>query len=141
MKELILKRGKYLFIFILFSLLNTTCSEIDSQIPDAPVALEIDLNLLNELTIPGNSMYFPGQGFGGVIVYCELEGSYYAFDAGCTHEISSGCKVEPEGLTGTCSCCGSQFIFIGGNPIEGLASAPLKQYHVSVYGNLLHVYN
>lgn len=141
MKELILKSGKYLFIFILFTLLNSSCDDIDSQIPDVPVGLEIDLNLLNELTVPGNSMYFPRQGFGGVIVYCEMEGSYYAFDAACTNEISSGCKVEPEGLSGTCSCCESTFIFIGGYPSDGPASAPLKQYHTSLYGNTLRVYN
>jgi len=52
MKELILKSGKYLFIFILSVLLNSSCDKIDSQIPDMPVRLQIDLNLLNELTVP-----------------------------------------------------------------------------------------
>ena len=141
MKELILKSGKYLFIFILSVLLNSSCDKIDSQIPDMPVRLQIDLNLLNELTIPGNSMYFPGQGFGGVIVYCETEGSYFAYDAACTHEISTSCKVQPDGLTGTCSCCGSTYVFIGGYPTSGVATAPLKQYNVSAYGNTVRVYN
>lgn len=141
MKELVLKSGKYLLIFTLFVLLNSSCEDVDSQIPDVPVGLEIDLNIYNELTVPGNSVYFPVQGFAGIIVYCELEGSYYAFDAACTHEISSSCKVVADGLSGKCSCCGSTFIFIGGYPSEGPASAPLKQYKTSLYGNLLRVYN
>jgi len=142
MKKLVVKAGKYLLIFTLLMVLNNACKdEIDSQIPDVPLSFSINLDILNELTIPGNSMYFPGYGFAGVIVYCELEGSYYAFDAGCTNEINSSCKVIAEGLTGTCSCCESQFIFVGGYPAEGPASAPLKQYKTSLYGNTLRVYN
>jgi nitrite reductase/ring-hydroxylating ferredoxin subunit len=141
MKKLVTKVGKYLFIFILIIGINNACDEIESQIPDVPVSLNINLDILNELTIPGNSMYFPGYGFAGVIVYCELEGSYYAFDAACTYEINSSCKVVADGLTGTCSCCKSQYIFVGGYRSEGPASAPLKQYKTSLFGNTLRVYN
>lgn len=141
MKELIHKRGKYLLIFASMLLATLSCDKIDSQIPDVSFNLSINLDTWNELSIPGNSMYFPGYGFAGVIVYCEIEGSYYAYDAGCTNEINQSCKVAPTGLTGTCSCCESQFIFIGGYPSKGPASAPLKQYKTSLYGNILRVYN
>jgi nitrite reductase/ring-hydroxylating ferredoxin subunit len=141
MKELVLKNGKYLMIFALFVLMNASCDDIDSQIPDVYVNFPINLSIFNELTIPGNSMYFQGPGFGGIIVYCEQEGFYFAFDAACTNEITSNCRVEPSGLIGTCSCCESKFIFIGGYLDEGPASAPLKQYKTSLYGNMLRVYN
>ncbi len=141
MKELVLKSGKYLLIFTLFVLMNASCDSNESQIPDVYVNLPINLSIYNELTVPGNSLYFQGFGFGGIIVYCETEGSYYAFDAACTNEISSSCKVEPDGLLGTCSCCQSQYILIGGYPSDGPASAPLKQYNTSLYGNTLRVYN
>lgn len=141
MKELVLKSGKYLLIFTMFVFMNSSCDKVDSQIPDVYVDLPINLSINNELTIPGNSLYFPGVGFGGIIVYCETEGSYYAFDAACTNEINSSCKVVNEGLLGTCSCCESQFILIGGYPSDGPASAPLKQYKTSLYGNILRVYN
>jgi len=118
-----------------------SCKEIDSQIPEVPVSFQVNLNIYNELRVPGNSAYFPQPGFGGVIVYCELEGSYYAFDAACTYEISSGCRVENKGLVGTCSCCGSEFVFVGGSVSKGPAAAPLKQYTVSAYGDMLRVYN
>ena len=137
-----LKRMKY-FITALVISMTVACDKIqDSQVPDVPFSFTINLNIANPLTIPGNSMLFPG-GFGGVIVYCELPGSYYAFDATCTYEISQGCKIINEGALGTCSCCESQFILIGGAfPSKGPASAPLKQYKVSqVNSTTLRIYN
>ncbi|HPF50020.1 MAG TPA: hypothetical protein PK335_00530 [Draconibacterium sp.] len=141
MKELIKKSGKYLLIFMTGMLISLSCSKIDSQIPEVPVSLQINLDINNELMIPGNSLYFPGHGFGGIIVYCEIEGSYYAFDAACTNEINQQCKVIPDGVVGTCSCCESKFVLIGGYPSDGPASAPLKQYNTSLFGNYLRVYN
>jgi Rieske Fe-S protein len=142
--RLVYKSGKFLFFFfILFSITNS-CDKIqDSQVPNVPFTLTINLTINNELTIPGNSKFFPGVGYGGVIVYCELPDSYYAFDATCTHEISQNCKVVNSGVLGKCSCCKSEFILLGGGyPASGLAAAPLKQYSVSrVNSFTLRVYN
>ncbi|QIA06911.1 Rieske (2Fe-2S) protein [Draconibacterium halophilum] len=132
---------KYLFFIALTFLMYSSCDEIDSEIPDVWVGLNIDLGLWNDLTVPGNSAYFANAGFGGVIVYCEIEGSYYAFDATCTNEINPSCRVENEGVIGKCTCCESEFIFIGGTPTKGPAAAPLKQYKTSLSGNILRVYN
>lgn len=132
---------KYLFFIVLSFVMYSSCNEIDSEIPDVYVDFPIDFSIFNGLTVPGNSAYFPNQGFGGIIVYCELEGSYYAFDAACTNEIKPSCRVENEGVVGKCSCCESEFIFIGGTPTKGPAAAPLKQYHTSLSGNTLRVYN
>ncbi|WP_321997189.1 Rieske 2Fe-2S domain-containing protein [Draconibacterium orientale] len=132
---------KYLFFIVLTFLMYSSCNEIDSEIPDVWVGLNLDLGLYNELTVPGNSAYFPNQGFGGVIVYCEIEGSYYAFDAACTNEINPSCRVVNDGAVGKCSCCESEYIFIGGTVLKGPAAAPLKQYNTSLSGNILRVYN
>ena len=70
MKQLVRKSGKYLFFFVLVLFLNLSCDEIDSQIPDVPVRLTLNLSIYNELTIPGNSLLFENIVFGGVIVYC-----------------------------------------------------------------------
>lgn len=143
MRELVFKSLKY-FIFFVIILVTLSCDkEQDSQIPDVPFSFTINLNIANDLTIPGNSMFFPGMGFGGVIVYCELPGTYYAFDATCTYEISQNCKIENEGALGTCSCCDSQFILIGGAyPVQGPAAAPLKVYNISQVNSFtLRVYN
>lgn len=143
MRELVLKNLKY-FIFYLIIAVTVSCDEVqDSQVPNVPFSFTINLNIANDLTIPGNSMFFPGMGYGGVIVYCELPETYYAFDATCTYEISQTCKIENEGVLGTCSCCESQFILIGGAfPSSGPAAAPLRQYNVSKLNNFtLRIYN
>jgi len=143
MRQLILKSVK-IFIFSILLIGSGACKKIqDSQVPSVPFFFEINLNVSNELTVPGNSMYFPNIAFGGVIVYCELPDSYYAYDATCTHEISQNCKVKNEGVLGTCSCCGSEFILIGGAfPSKGPAAAPLRQYNVTkVNEYTLRIYN
>lgn len=144
MKQLVLKSGKYFFLFLILMIMSVSCDKIqDSQVPNVPFSFTIDLNIANELRIPGNSMFFPLAGYGGVLVYCELEDSYYAYDATCTYEISQTCKIKNEGVLGTCSCCGSEFFLLGGAyPASGPAAAPLKQYNVSRLNSFtLRVYN
>ncbi len=144
MKQLVLKCIKYfLFIAILFLSANS-CDKIqDSQVPDVPVSFTIDLNIFNDLLIPGNSRLFPNVGFGGIIVTYEPEGNYSAYDATCTYEISQNCRIKNEGILGTCECCDSQFILTGGAyPAKGPAAAPLKNYRVSsINGFTLRIYN
>jgi nitrite reductase/ring-hydroxylating ferredoxin subunit len=144
MRQMIMNHRKYLIFSLIFLLSANSCDKVrDSLVPDIPFSFTINLNIINELTIPGNSVYFPNVGYGGVIVYCEQPETYYAFDATCTNEISQNCKIKNEGILGTCSCCGSQFILISGAyPSKGPATAPLKQYRVSnVNSFTLRVYN
>ena len=133
------------FLFFLFMLLSApSCDQLqESEVPSVPFSFNINLVIDNELSIPGNSKYYPFGGYGGVIVYCETSDTYYAFDATCTHELSTTCKVVNTGVLGECKCCKSKFILQGGGyPAEGLAEAPLRQYHVSRINNsTLRVYN
>lgn len=143
MTQLVSKYRKFFLLALMAIFLNSSCdSDKYSLIPDVPVSLTINLNIVNDLTVPGNSAFFPGAGFGGIVVYCELPGSWYAFDAACTHELSSSCRVKNEGITGICPCCGSQFVFLGGTPTKGPAARPLKAYPVSVMNSsTIRVYN
>ncbi len=133
------------FLFLLFMLLSAhSCDKLqESEVPNVPFSFNINLIIDNELTIPGNSKYYAFGGYGGVIVYCETNDSYYAFDATCTHELSTTCKVVNTGVLGECKCCKSKFILQGGGyPAEGLAEAPLRQYHISrINSSTLRVYN
>lgn len=112
-------------------------------IPYVPVYLTINLNIVNELMVPGNSVFFGGQGYGGVVIYCFEPGNlYYAYDGACTHEISTTCRVKNENVLATCQCCGSQFFLMGeAYPSKGPATFPLQQYQTSVAGNTLRVFN
>jgi Rieske Fe-S protein len=142
--QLVLKRGRFLFFFVILFLATYSCDKIqDSQVPSVPFSFTINLTIANELTIPGNSLFFPGAGYGGVIVFCEMPDSYFAFDATCTYEINQTCKVVNSGVLGECSCCKSKYLFSGGAyPAKGPAAAPLRQYNVSKVNSFtLRVYN
>ncbi|PIF03221.1 MAG: hypothetical protein CR987_00515 [Draconibacterium sp.] len=139
-----MKITKKIILICFFSFFLACCDkETASVIPDYPVHFFIDLNIVNDLQIPGNSVYFPNQGYqgAGVIVYCESQGSYFAYDATCTNEVNSSCRLKNEGLTAQCSCCDSKFILVGGNVLSGVAVAPLKQYRTSLQQNRIWVYN
>ncbi|WP_319499842.1 hypothetical protein [uncultured Draconibacterium sp.] len=135
---------KYLFFIAFTFLMYSSCNEIDSEIPDVPVLIELnlDLPLYNDLAFPNNSILLKNVGFGGIIVSCLTEGEHFAYDAACTHEIIPSCRVEPTGLIGKCSCCDSEFqLFYSAVPAHGPAAAPLKQYNTSLVGNILRIYN
>jgi len=139
-----INRRKLLITGWVALLLLFSCDKDQNKIiPYVPVSFVIDLNIVNDLMVPGNSVYFHGVGFAGIIVYCEFQGSYYAYDAACTHEISQGCILKNEGILATCPCCKSQFLLISGAyPAKGPAAFPLQSYHVSMLGSSkLQVYN
>lgn len=145
MTQLGLKISKYLIFPLIIFLAIAGCKKLyDSQVPDVPpFTLTIDLNLRNELTIPGNSIYIPNIGFGGVIVSCESPGVYYAYDATCTNEVSQSCKIKNDGILGTCSCCGSKFVLLyEAYPSSGPAAAPLKRYQIAQVNSFtIRIYN
>ncbi len=142
--QLIFKAGRFLLFLLILIFTAGSCDKIqDSQVPNVPFSFTINLTIANQLTIPGNSMFFPGGGYGGVIVYCADIDEYYAYDATCTYEIKQTCKVVNSGVVGECPCCGSKFLFTGGAyPAKGPAAAPLRQYQVSKINSFtLRVYN
>lgn len=118
-----------------------------SVIPYAIVDINFNPTSYIELNIPGGSVYFPGTGYGGVIIFRDLSESsnpFLAFDAACTHEISPQVRVTVDGSgVATCPKCGSQFILFGGNgsPIKGPAAQPLKQYRTAYIGGRITVRN
>jgi nitrite reductase/ring-hydroxylating ferredoxin subunit len=146
MREFLLKSIKYFLFLLLFFSVNSGCDKIeDSVIPSIPFSYTISLTLHNEVNVPGNSIYIPEIGYGGVVVYCEYPGSFFAFDAACTNEVQSSCHIGNVGVVGslaeTCSCCGSEFVLIGGNPTKGPAVQALRPYRTSMVNGMLRVYN
>lgn len=144
MKQLLIKYVKYFFSFVFIAVIIPSCDKInESPVPDVYVSFSVNLAIANELVNANGSQYFPGHGFGGIIVYCESPGTWYAYDAACTYEASRSCIVEIEGALAVCPCCESQFILLGGgSPASPPATVPLKQYNVSVMGNnSIYIYN
>jgi Rieske Fe-S protein len=144
MRQLVSKIGKNLTCFILLMVIISSCDKInDSPIPNVHFTYTINMIIANDLSVPGNSVYFMGPGYGGIIVYCEMPGSWLAFDATCTYEASRTCIVKNEGVLAECPCCESQFVLLSGAyPVRSPASVPLKQYNVSLVNeNTLLIYN
>lgn len=136
-----------IFFFVLTGI-NGCKDNYKSVVPDVYVDFNINPSNIIELNIPGGSFYFGGIGYGGVIAVRDLTDSsnpYLAYDATCTYEVSSTCKVEASDASGVvkCTCCGSEYILLGGNgsPIKGPATEPLKQYRTYYTGGLIRVRN
>ena len=122
-------------------LLTPSCeNDFETSIPYVYVNFRVNLINNNDLTVPGNAVYF-GAGYGGVVVIYNGIG-YYAYDAACPYEIDPAIRIEVESGIGTCPVCGSQYnLWEGGYVTKGPSSEPLKQYHVSVADNALIITN
>jgi hypothetical protein len=158
--QLVLKSGRFLFFFFIIFSISNSCDKIqESQIPYVHVDFTIPLSNNINLQVPGNTVYFPYVGYGGIIIYCAIPfQEYYAFDATCTYDLPNKCLVlkdqdlnlknPPCLLSGpvvTCTCCDSKFItmiYAGANPLSGPASEPLKPYNTMMISSYtLRVYN
>ncbi|MFV0593465.1 MAG: hypothetical protein ACK5M7_18990 [Draconibacterium sp.] len=159
MKQLILRSGKYLMFFLLINLINLSCDKAEYNIPDVPVDFTVNVQTFG-MNVPATAYFLPNRGFGGIVVYCagflgdRLE--YYAYDAACTNEVLSTCKVIADqelqlnlcpcildNFIVSCECCGSSFNLADQSayPIQGDAEFPLKQYRTVLYGDVLRIYN
>jgi Rieske Fe-S protein len=143
MKKFCQNNSGFLLLFFFYLFINPGCGKVEeSVIPSIPFTYTINLTIHNEINVPGNSIFIPEIGYGGVIVYCESPDSFYAFDATCTNEVSTSCLVKNEGVLGTCQCCKSQYMLIGGGyPSSGPAKQGLRQYHTSLFNGMLRIYN
>jgi Rieske Fe-S protein len=136
-----------LVIFFLLAGTNACKDDYTSVIPYVYVDMNINPTNFIELNIPGGSYYFADEGYGGIILFRDLTDNsnpYLAFDAACTHEVSTTTRVvaDASGIA-TCPTCKSQFILFSGNgsPIKGPAVEPLKQYHTSFIGGRIIITN
>lgn len=147
-----IKRG--LKVLSIFLLLMSCGDKLEPTIPYARVFLSVNMANHNEITVPGNSLFYPissgrFRGLGGIIFYNDF-GRIRAFDAACTFEKKSSCVVIPDGAKanatsqggthGTCTCCGSRFTFTNGYPkVNDKARLPLMEYKVVNDGTRLSI--
>ena len=149
MVQLIGKGIKTVLICLFVLTATNGCKDdYSSNIPYVYVDFNINPTNIIELNIPGGSFHFGNIGYGGLIVFRDLTDSsnpFIAFDAACTYEISSTCRVVATDGSGLakCECCGSEYILFGGNgsPTKGPATEPLKQYRTYYTGGLISVRN
>ncbi len=93
----------------------------------------------------GSSKVISGEGVNGIILYRESDFGFYAYDRTCTlwpeHDEA---VVEDSTFFGVFECpdCGSTYLLMNGaEPNSGPARYPLVEYHASIQGDVLHIYN
>ena len=127
-------------------------SDAQPQIPYAPVNLSLSLAAQEyaplrfdngAVTIPAKGPAGNG-GVKGIIVVRQSASTFLAFERNCPYQPYSTCALvsldRNSKLFMRDSCCTSQFDFKG-QVTGGPAPLPLKQYSVSVQGNLLSITN
>jgi hypothetical protein len=138
-----------------FALTVAACgSKNDDQplIPNAPVNLSLTLTNQEyvKLRFDNGAVALPVKGpagtggVKGVIVVRQSATSYLAFERNCPYRPYDACATvsldRNSGLFMRDSCCNSQFD-LRGQITGGPATRPLKQYNVSLQGNLLNITN
>ena len=127
-------------------------SDAQPQIPYAPVNLSLSLAAQEyaPLRFDNGAVTLPVKGpagnggVRGVIVVRQSVGTFLAFERNCPYQPYNACALvsldRNSKLFMRDSCCTSQFD-LKGQVTGGPAPLPLKQYSVSMQGNLLSITN
>ena len=131
--------------FLLFVLLAACDSSIEkSAVPNVPVNIEINLNDIDNVALKqiGGFIYVQG-GVRGIIVRHESQNLYKAYDRNCTFQpadASAIVEVHSSTFYIEDTSCSSTFD-LNGFPTGGPADFPLKEYGVSLAGDILFIFN
>ena len=135
-----------LILLILSGLVTPSCETNRGQIIPY-VRVDFYLFLYADLANMGVSTtkIIPGEGYQGIALYRESDLVFYAYDRTCTlwpeHDKA---VVEDSSFFGVFECpkCKSTYLLMSGaEPNFGPAQYPLVEYHTSIQGDVLHIYN
>ncbi|MFA6923720.1 MAG: hypothetical protein WC223_05640 [Bacteroidales bacterium] len=137
--------SRIILITIVFILFSSNCKK-NETVPNVSVDFTLELNSVDYTALGsiGGWVYITGGAYNnGIIIYKRTNDEYKAYDRTCTYKPSSSCRVtvESSGIIAVDSCCGSKFILTDGSVNQKPATAPLKEYHTSLSGTTLHIYN
>ena len=143
---------KYIALVVLICLPLVGCNDnVISSIPDFPVYLELNLtssyptfrNSYNKFLIFEKGVFVTDRiGYGGILVYTDLNGEYCAFDLSCPYEAKTNVRIVPNNTgQAVCEGCGSVFDLTSGigNPISGKTKEMLKRYKATLSGDVLYI--
>lgn len=133
-----------LFLFVTGLFLSSCESNKGELIPVVKVDIYLLLYAdLGDMGI-GSSKVIAG-GVNGIVLYREADLVFYAYDRTCTmFPEHNEAVLENAGWDGIFECpeCESTFLLMNGaEPNSGPARYPLVQYHTSIQGDVLHIYN
>ncbi len=99
------------------------------------------------LQVTGGWMYYPANnnsGLKGLIIYRNSNEQFSAYDRACPYHTRESCailQVEADNVSAVDSCCGSRFLIIDGQIINGPSTSPLIGYRTTFNGTVLHIFN
>ena len=128
----------------LLLVLGLQCKKSDRVIPNVSVHVVIDEVTLSTLGVGSSMIYAGNAGIRGIIVYRSDLYEYKAYERLCTNYPNDTCtvKLDTDGLTAVCPCCGSEFSMPGdGAVIKSPARWPLKEYQTTYLGGRLYIDN
>lgn len=142
---------KRIFLLPLFLIVMITGCKKDSPantagVPNVGVNFTVDVNnpLYTPLQHVGGWVYVTG-GYDGIILFCNGQGTYLAFDRGCPYDCETNPKaiivVQTNNITAKCPVCGTSYSLYSGTVTTGPGSVALKQYQTSFDGTNLTVSN
>ncbi|MFV0366143.1 MAG: hypothetical protein ACK5JS_06535 [Mangrovibacterium sp.] len=123
-----------------------------SSVPDSSFEFQINLNVYNDLLVPGEAEYFSAGGYSGVWVVnspilSDKNNPYIAFDACCPYEAKRSIRISDGGGYAQCDSCHTLYNWqvdgstIAGDSLGGPGTEPLRPYTVSKTGSMLTVFN
>ena len=136
---------KIMYFTLITALLLSGCVTKDDYIRDVYVNIDLDLSLpeYSDLEALGNSIFIEG-GNAGIIIYHFATHEYKVYDRNCSYEPSLSCSFidSVSSAVAYCGCCSSAFLLSqDGAAANAPALLPLKQYHWSIQGSQMHIYN
>ncbi|MBN2236247.1 MAG: hypothetical protein JW729_01730 [Bacteroidales bacterium] len=147
-----MKSLRSISLFLLLFTFSTCQKDAYTPLPHVDVNIQILPNSTQylDLNAVGGFVYltanYPSR---GIIVYRISPSDFVAFERTCPHDPDACCEgtqcarlvVDDSRLTISDSCCGSVYLILDGSNVSGPSNYPLKQYHVSFDGTLLHIYD
>lgn len=146
---------KFFFLIILLQILPQNCEKDSCDvIPDTYISLSLNMIIYNlaptqsiKLTNTMAGVASLGYNNNGIIIYCNNEDEYFAYDRTCTYNINENIPVEPVNnfMFAECPRCSSRYqLWYSGFPTEqSVSRCPLKQFRTTFNPNtnILYIYN
>ena len=135
-----------IMFLILPGMLTTSCESNRGQVIPY-VKVDVYLFLYADLAGMGigSSKLIAGHGANGIVLYRSSDLEFYAYDRTCTlWPEHTAAVVEDSTFFGVFECpeCKSTYLLMNGaEPNSGPATYPLVEYHTSIRGDVLHIFN
>ena len=143
-------RFQFIIIVILFLILPGMLAPSCESNPGRIIPyVKVDLYLLLYADLAGmgigSSKVIHGHGVNGIVLYRVTDLEFVAYDRTCTlWPEHTEAVVEDSTFFGVFGCpeCKSTFLLMNGaEPNSGPATYPLVEYHTSILGDVLHIFN